>query len=165
MAETAGMMKSAGTVGPPNIPRLPGVRRDLSHVSWDAPAAPGLVLGGVPGEMGTPCMQGALPAPSAPAPGPLALGAALGSGTAPGPPALDPAVGSPGRAVPAAFPEQMAAAWGGWRRLSASSLSCTHSVIPGGSGSGGRCRWGQRWPNILHGFSELSPRGQATQED
>lgn len=28
-----------------------------------------------------------------------------------------------------------------------------------------RCRWGERWPCISHGFSELSPRGQATQED
>lgn len=183
MAETLGMMRTAGTVGPPNIRRFPRVRPRRACLMLpemiQQPPAPGLVLGGVPGGTDHLVHPKALLAPCAPAPqrrlSPMALVTALSSVTQlpahlrwirPPPPSPAPAaVGSPGRPVPAAFPEQMAAAWGERRRLSASFLSCTHSVIPGGSGSGGRCRWGQRWPYISHGFSELSPRGQATQED
>lgn len=174
-------MRTAGIVGPPNIRMLPGVRPRRACLTLlgmlQQPPIPGLVPGGVPGgtgllvHPGTSLLRVLQPRRLSP----MALVPALSSVTQlpahlrwirpPPPSPATAAVGSPGRAVPAAFPEQMAAAWGGRRRLSASFLSCTHSVIPGGSGSGGRCRWGQRWPYILHGFSELSPRGQATQED
>lgn len=129
MAETAGVMKSAGTVGPPNIPRLPSVKPSLSHAPWlQQPPASGLVPGGVPGGTGHLVHPGTsllcvLSSSAAAEPDGAAGSAELGD-TAPSPPA---AVGSPGRAGPAAFPEQMAAAWGGWRQLRASFLSFMHT--------------------------------------
>lgn len=157
----------------------PPAQRRLSHAPWDAPAATSPWTGSrrsSGGKLSISCIQRP---PCSVCSSSSAAAEADGSGnsaelgdTAPSPPALDPASpsqpgnrgrGLPGQPVSAAFPEQMAAAWGGRRRLSASFLSCTHSVIAGSSG--GRCRWGQLWPYISHGFSELSPRGQATQED
>lgn len=53
-----------------------------------------------------------------------------------------------------AFPEQMAPAWGRRRGLSASFLSCKHSVTPPAAPApAGTCRWGQRWRYILQRFS------------